>query len=319
MEAILYTNVVHGNVSEVDRILKVSSLPEKVKMLKYVCHSHRIYFSIFDDLPSEEVTSLILQNIMGVIDDSKVHWDEALHIAVRYRKHDIVSILLSKRNVMSTTMRYTSSNVSVEVTPMDISAYSGDARMIALLLSHNIHIYPHQYGGSRYSDTEPIEVIKLQSAMDDYILSSDYVSSDYDLARIIYHGMYDKMLVFIVASPVLLRPLHVGEAIDDGRHNISHLLHIHFKQTTYGYYGKTHFFDLPSLQEVSLYTLRLSSISEELSTIRNALRILKEDEKWMEIENDGILYPLIRKAIESHMTTEKYIVRQIPSKEQINR
>lgn len=304
MEVILYTNVVCGNVSEVDRLLKISSSSEKVKMLKYVCHSHRIYFSLSNvGLPSGEVTSLILQNIVNVIDGSKTYWNEALHIAVRYRNYDVVRTLISKHNVMSTSMEYATSGILVEATPMDISIYSGDARMIALLLAHDISIRPHQYG-TQFDDTDPIEVIKLQSAMDEDL----FFSSKDDLLRAIHHGMCDRMLVFMVSLSDLLTSMNVGDALFHGHYNIARLLHIHFKQTTYSY-DRTYSFDLPSLQEVSSYTLQISKIQEELTAIRGALRDLKENKMWMEIENDRILYPLIRRVIDS--STENCRVVQI--------
>lgn len=313
MEAILYTNVVCENVNEVDRILRISSLTEKVKMLKYVCHSNRIYFSISSKrLPSVEVTSLILQNIVN----SKVYWSEALHIAVRYRNYGIVRTLISESGVDTTiSLAYTSSNILVEATPIEMSIYNGDTRMIALLLAHNIPICPpYRRTRLRFHDTDPIETIKLQSAMDN---DDFYFSEKHDLVHAAGRGMYDRMLVFM-ATPLsnLLVPMYVGDAICSGNRSLVRLLHTHFKKTEY---GETVSLDLPSLQEVSLYTLRISLIREELAAIRDALRSLKENETWMEIENDRILYPLIGKVIESFSTTDNCRVLHFPPKDQINR
>lgn len=306
--------MVCGNVSEVDRLLKISSSSEKVKMLKYVCHSHRNYFSLSNDhLPSEKVTSLILQNIVNVMDNSKTYWNEALHIAVRYREYDIVRTLVSKHNVMSTSLVYTTSGISVKATPMDISISNCDARMIALLLTHNIPIRPHQHG-TQFDVADSIEVIKLQMSMDEDL----FFSSKDDLLRAIHHGMCDRMLVFMVSLSDLLTSMSVGDAIFHGQHNITRLLHCHFKQTTYSY-DKIYSFDLPSLREVSSYTLRISKIREELTAIRGALRSLKERKMWMDIENDRILFPLIKKIIESSASSEMYRALRFPSKDQINR
>lgn len=308
----VYENVLGGDANEVNRSLKNLNPPEKNVMMSYVFSVGRVYFSLNrSELPKDDVTSVILWHVIESIDSVNASLLlSSLHVAVRYGKYDVVHKLLIKHFDRSWRACYSYGGHFIWMTPIEVAIKNRDESMVAFLLAHNVPFHPPCRSGiTRFWDTDPIETLKLDISIDDYLSGSD-------LSHAIRIGSYDKtLLIMAVVDENMIGRRHVGFSISEKRHDITRLLHTHFKKSMYfedrhpdtrqilgggGFEDmRSHRFDLPSLREVSLYTLRVSLIREELSMIRHTLIDVRANGKWMDIRNNLILYPLIKKVIDS--------------------
>lgn len=290
----------NGDVEEVRQILQDSDFYERVTMLKHVTRSDHLYFGSRSNLPTEEVTDVILSNVDRVSVVTEGRWIHALHIAVLYRMHDIVHSLLSNGVNGTESVRYdVSPKKTVHTVPMQIAIENDDVHMVALLLSHNIPVRLRQ-GFTRFPTQDSV---KLDLAIDPRV-------PDYDFETAYERDMYDRVMWFIAAG-VEVTILHFYRMFSKKEYRYVRLFHTILMKT--GYFHLTQF-GLPTLQETSLYAMRIGELRDELSMIREALKDLRMNERWMNIENDPILYPLIREIIDSHERCIDPFIAKSPNK-----
>lgn len=297
MNAKLYESVVRDDIDEVELLLENSSEEDRIRMLMHVMND-TLYFSFCEtDLPSVEVTNAMLQCVIGLADYAE--WTRAIHIATRYRNYDVVSALLVRGALGWRCEVYTSPDGTTFMCPIDIAKKNEDAKMIALFLSRAVPLGSFNMS-SRFSRTTPIGVIKIDLAI------SSFVPND-DMMDAIDQNAYDRLLLF-TSDRHNIGAYHMSRALDKKRWNVVRLLHIIIGQTVYledvydeefASASTLRVISLPTLQEITLYTMRMEKIREELSVIRASLKHLSIDKNWMNIESNPILYPIITDYINS--------------------
>lgn len=293
-------SVKNGGVEEVSRVLQDSNFYERVTMLKHVTRSEQLYFGDRSLLPTAEVTRVILINVDRVANVTEGKWIHALHIAVLYRMHDVVHSLLSKGVNGTTSVRYDVSPKKTDHTvPMRIAIENNDVHMVALLLSHNIPVRLIQ-GFTRFPTQDSV---KLDLAIDPRV-------PDYDFETAYERDMYDRVMWFIAAG-VEVKDRHLYRMFYKEEYRYVRLFHTILMKTRYFHLTQ---FDLPTLQETSLYAMRIGELRDELSMIRDALKDVKTNETWMNIQDNPILYPLIREAIDSYERCMDPFIVKSPNK-----
>lgn len=284
----LFRSVKNGDVREVRRVLEDSDFYERVPMLKYLVRSEYLYFGSRSNLPTKEVTDVILSNVVRVADVTSHKWTYALHIAVLYRMHGIVHTLLTKGVDGTTSVRYdVSQTKTVWAVPMEVAIENEDVHMVALLLSHNIPLRPRE-GFTRFPAQDSIGMIKLDLVIDSQVSERDFEMS-------FQRDMYDRVMLFIAAG-VEVKDHHLYGMFFKEQSRYVRLFHTILAKTSY---FNLRSLNLPSLRETSLHAMRIEEVREDLSVIREALIDVKMNEGWMSIENNPILYPLIREVIDS--------------------
>lgn len=290
----LLVSIECGDVEEVRRILKEATWGTRVVMLKHLTQKCRLYFGRRSTTPSAEVTSIILNNIVEIVRDrNRDEWTYALHIAVLYRMHGIVHTLLTKGVDGTTSVRYdVSQTKTVWAVPMEVAIENEDVHMIALLLSHNIPLRSKE-GFTRFPSQSSLGMIKLDLAIDSQVPEHDFETA-------YRRDMYDRVVLFIAAG-VEVRDHHLYGMFFKEQSRYVRLFHTILAKTSYFNLRSLNLrsLNLPSLRETSLHAMRIEEVREDLSVIREALIDVKMNEGWMSIENNPILYPLIREVIDS--------------------
>lgn len=313
----VYKNVLCGCAEDVRHALTASSHVEKVDILKYVFDEGRIYFSLdASKLPSDEITDFLLHTAIDVYDALDRTKSRIFHIAIRYRKYDVVHALLTKG--VDTTMgaTYESPGTIAWLYPIRVAFKTKDVRMITLLLAYGVRLSTSSEG-IKFYERCPIELLKIDLAMARSIGGADITYA----IEVIYNrrSAYERMLLFIAVDSDMknrvIGPHHVALSITWKTHDLTRLLHTYLNVRRYFEQSHPHTrirlrdgditidesghsFDLPSLRDTSSLTMRVDEIREELLFIRTSLRDLRLNEGWRTIE-DNPLHPLIQKIIDS--------------------